>query len=281
MAENRRDFLKKGALLTAGAITAPTIFSACSKAVEQKKFGVQIYSVRNQLQEDFEGTINALAEIGFSYIEGYGLGLDGNILGRTPEEFKAITDQAGLDIVSCHSTWFTAEEAPVMVEASQKLGLKYNVIPYLSQDNRKDYDQKADTLNEVGSLFSEAGIGFGYHNHDFEFFELEDGRIPMEILIEGTDPALVDFEADLYWVAKAGFKPMELIQKYPGRFKMFHVKDADENLDQTTVGTGIIDFQTILSNKEQAGLEYYFVEDERTGTPLENLKGAFGYLQSI
>jgi len=102
-------------------------------------------------------------------------------------------------------------------------------------------------------------------------------------MIENTDPKLVTFEADLYWVVKAGADPIALIDKYPGRFSLYHVKDADKSLEQTTVGAGTIDFKTLLSAKmkEKAGLEYYFVEDERTETPLENIKGAIDYLREL
>ena len=95
-----------------------------------------------------------------------------------------------------------------------------------------------------------------------------------------TESELVKFEADLYWVTKGGTDPMDSINKFPGRFSLFHVKDVDEDLEQTTVGTGIIDFKAILNSRERAGLEYYFVEDERTDDPFGNLKADFDYLNT-
>lgn len=237
--------------------------------------------MRNQLQSDFDGTLKKLGEIGYTYIEGYGLEPDGMILGRTPEAFSESLQQAGLRHVSCHCSWFTPEQAPVMIEAAKALGVDYLVIPWLSQEQRADFEITASNLNQLGDMLDIAGIGFAYHNHEFEFEPLSDGRIPMEILIENTDPELVAFELDLYWVVNAGARPMDLIRKYQGRFPMFHVKDADSELEQTTVGTGIIDFENILSNKQLAGLSYYFVEDERTNDPITNLQNAYDYLQSL
>lgn len=103
----------------------------------------------------------------------------------------------------------------------------------------------------------------------------------MEILIEGTDPDKVDFQLDLYWVVKAEKDPLKIIDKYPGRFMAFHIKDANEELNQTTIGTGIIDFKTILENQKSAGYKYYFVEDERLDAPLMNVKAGHDYLRNL
>lgn len=256
----------------------------CSKTEPEapvKEFGVQVYSLRNQLGDDFDGTLKKVAETGYAYIEAYAMGTNGKIYGMEPEEYKKKVEDLGMKVVSAHSSYFTPEEAPIMIETAKKAGLDMVIVPYLSEDLRGDYDAIAENLNEVGAMFKEAGIEFGYHNHAFEFEETSDGRIPLEILIEGTDPENVSFQADLYWVVNAGHDPMELINKYPGRFNSFHVKDADVDLNQTTVGTGIIDFKTILENSDKAGIMYFFVEDERTDDPFANIKGAFDNLQKL
>lgn len=249
--------------------------------VMQKKVGVQIYSVRNELEKDFNGTLEKLSEIGFNYIEAYGLSTDGTLYGMSPTDYKNTVEYNGMSLVSSHSTYFTVEEAPVVIKAAKQAGLEYVIVPWLNEDLRSDYDAIAKTFNEVGAMFKEAGIGFGYHNHDFEFFPIEDGRIPLEILIEGTDPENVDFQLDLYWVAKAGSDPVAFINKYPGRFASFHVKDADKELNQTTVGEGIIDFKTILSAPKVSGMKFYFIEDERTDDPIGNLSKGLGNLKNL
>lgn len=246
-----------------------------------KEIGVQVYSVRNELEKDFSGTLKKLSEIGFTNIEAYGLRVDGTMYGMTPAAYKEEVEKYGMNLVATHSTYFTVEDAPVIIEAAKEAGVKYLVIPYLSEELRGDYDAIAENLNQVGAMFKDAGISFGYHNHDFELIPLEDGRIPLEILLEGTDPENVEFELDLYWVVKAGADPASIIEKYQGRFSAFHVKDADTDLNQTTVGNGIVDFQSILKNGDMAGMKYYFVEDERTDDPFANLQAAYSYLLKL
>lgn len=275
---SRRKFIKTTSYVAAGSLLLPM---ACAnrKLNGDKKIGVQVYSVRDALQKDFAGSMKQIADIGYSFVEAYGMDLEGKLFGMTPTEYKKIVNDLGMELISTHATYFTPEQAPKIIAASHEAGIKYLIMPWLAEDMRHDYSKIADNLNRVGELFRGSGIRFGYHNHNFEFIK-EDNQVPLEILLEGTQPDLVTFEADLYWVTKAGAKPMELLSKYPGRFSLLHVKDADKELNQTTVGSGIIDFETILNNKEVAGVEYYFVEDERTETPFENLKGSFTYLNA-
>ena len=284
---SRRDFLKKTAIFGLGATSLPIISSACGAKEEQvvkpaKEFGVQIYSAREQLMQDFEGTLQKIADMGYDYIEAFGLGTDGMYFGQTsPADLKAMVNGMGMRIESTHTSYFTAEDAPVMVEAAKAAGVKQLIIPYLTQDQRTDYLAHAENMNAVGKYFKEAGIEFGYHNHDFEFTPLEDGTLPMEILLENTDPELVNFQLDVYWIRKAGFEPLEFLAKHPGRYTSYHVKDANTDLDQTTVGTGIIDYDTLLAKNGEVGIKYVFVEDERTDDPLANIKAAHDYLENL
>jgi len=274
---SRRKFLKTSSFIAAGGMLLPMASMASSR--RNKKIGVQVYSVRDALQKDFAGSMKKLADIGYTYIEAYGLDLEGKLFGMAPAEYKKIVNDLGMKLLSAHATYFTPEQAPKIIAASHEAGVKYLIMPWLAEDMRHDYSKIAENLNRVGELFKGTGIKFGYHNHDFEF--IKDGdKVPLEVLISETQPDLVTFEADLYWVTKAGANPMELINKFPGRFSLFHVKDSDSKLDQTTVGSGIIDFSTILNNRKKAGMEYYFVEDERTDKPFENLKGSFDYLNA-
>jgi len=254
-----------------------------SEAVKTKDIGVQIYSVRNQLKEDFNGALKKLAEIGYKYIEGYGLGLDGVFLQTiAPKEFNKIVSDLGMELISTHCSYFTADEAQKTIDASLEARLQYVIIPSLPNELKESvetYKQVAENFNKVGELFKPSGLKFGYHNHAFEFEE-KDGQVPLEILLNETQADLVTFEADLFWVVKGGTDPMDLINKFPGRFSLFHVKDMDENQEQTTVGSGNLDFETILNSREKAGLKYYFVEDERTDDPFGNLKAAFDYLNA-
>lgn len=262
------------------------LLAACSERQpivkkSDKEVGVQIYSVRNELSQNFDSTLAALSDVGFDYIEAYGLSTDGKLYGMNPLEYKKAVEKHGMKLISTHSDYFTAEEAPIMIKAAKEAGLKYVIIPWISEDLRSDYEAVAENLDSIGAQFKEAGMGFGYHNHDFELYPTESGHIPLEILLEGTDPENVDFQLDLYWVVKAESDPMEIINKYPGRFAAFHIKDSDADRNQTTVGTGIIDFETVLSNQKTSGYKFYVVEDERTDDPFLNLKNAFEYLQAL
>jgi len=291
---DRRKFIKKGTYVALGGMILP--YACASKknsegekpevmngeSVEKsiKKIGVQAYSVRDALQEDFSGSMKKIADMGYEYIEAYGLSLDGKLFGMTPAEYKKIVDDLGMKVISSHATYFTPDQAPALIEASQAAGLEYLVIPWLGEELRTDYMKIADNLNKVGELVNQAGLKFGYHNHNFEF-EKQGDKYPLEIMLENTDPDLVTFEMDIYWVVNAGADPMALINKYPGRFSLYHVKDANPELEQTTVGQGIIDFKELLSARKKAGLDYYFVEDERTDDPFGNLKAAIDYLNQL
>jgi sugar phosphate isomerase/epimerase len=282
--ETRRDFLKKAAYLTAGAATLPMVGAACASTEKtaEKEIGVQLWSVRNQLEADFDKTISEIAAIGFDHVEAFGLSTSGIFPGLiTPNQYEHVVKSAGMRIASCHSSYFTPEDAPTIIESAKRLETDWVIIAWLAEDMRNGYYEHAENMNKIGEQFKAAGIGFGYHNHEFEFFETEEGEIPLEIMIENTDPDLVKFQADLYWIKKAGVDPLGFVQKYPGRFCSYHVKDADMNLDQTTVGDGIIDFESILKENSKTGVEFVFVEDERTDTPIENVKNGYNHVKNL
>jgi len=282
--KTRREFLKKSAFIAAGASTLPLINLGCaaSKQASSKEIGVQLWSVRELLEQNFEEAIAKVAEIGFDYVESFGLSPTGIFPGLiTANQYERTVASTGMRIASSHSSYFQSEEAPIVIESAERLGVDWAIIAWLSEEHRSDYYTVAENLNAIGEQFKDAGIGFGYHNHDFEFIETEEGEIPLEILLENTDPELVSFQADLYWVIKSGFDPLEVIQKYPGRFCSYHVKDANEALEQTTVGTGIIDFASILAENATTGIQYVFVEDERTEDPLLNIGNGLKFLRNL
>ena len=289
---NRRNFIKTSTYVAAGSVLLGT--ASCSpesKKQETKEalppppkkmeVGIQVYSVRNQLKEDFEGTMKKVAEIGYKTIEGYGLGLDGLFLGKyTAADYKKIVTDLGMKLIATHCGYFTAEDAPKMIEASKAAGLEYLVVPGLPgklRESADSYKSVAETFNKVGEQCTAAGIKFGYHNHASEF-EVTDGQLPMDILIGETEKNLVEFEADLFWIVKANHNPIDLIKKYPGRISLFHVKDANQEKEGETVGKGIIDFKSIFEIGKKSGLKYYFIEDERTDDPFANIKADYDYM---
>ena len=245
------------------------------------KPGLQVYSVRNQLNEDFEGTMEQLAKIGYKHLEGYGLGTDGIFLDKiTPAHYSKVIKDLGMELKATHCSFTMHDKAQKMIDAAGETGVEYLIIPYTPDEVRTTADEWkgiAENYNKIGELCNKAGMKFGYHNHDFELIEL-DGIIPEELLIENTETDLVHFEADLFWVTKGGYDPLKLIEKYPGRIQLFHVKDATPDLEGTTVGEGIIDFEKLFNAAKADVLEYYFIEDEREDDPFKNITADLEYM---
>ncbi|MEZ5071988.1 MAG: sugar phosphate isomerase/epimerase [Bacteroidales bacterium] len=285
MKTNRRDFLRQSSLFAAGALVLPSL-SAKGRLfppASPMKPGLQIYSVRNQLRDGFEPVMKKVADIGYKYIEGYGLGTDGQFLGSiAPGHFKQVIADLGMELKATHCSYAEAKEAGKMVDAAAETGMEYLIIPYTPDNLRPNADgwkKVAENFNKIGEMCKSAGLKFGYHNHAFEFEPL-DGIIPQELLVEATDPGLVCFEADLFWVTKGGYDPVKLLKKFPGRFPLLHVKESDEEGEETTIGDGIIDFKTIFETGRKDVVEYYFVEDERTEDPYMHIKDDYDYVSS-
>ena len=283
---HRRKFLKQSLGLGAGALTLPALFQVgCSTTgvnARRAQMGLQVYSVRNQLKADFAGTLKQVADIGYKNIEAYGLGKDGSYLRKIKaSEYKKICNDLGMNLVATHCGYVEASDAQGYIDGALASGVEYLIVPYLGGEMRKsidDYKRVAENFNAVGQQAKAAGLKFGYHNHAFEFESME-GQTPMQVLIDETDPAYVRFELDLFWITKGGLDPVVFIDKNTGRFSCFHVKDATTDLKAATVGSGTIDFATIFARNRKY-LSYYFVEDERTDTPLQNVRAAHDYLKA-
>jgi sugar phosphate isomerase/epimerase len=277
MKTNRRDFIKTSSMIAAGSILLPSFTLAASKM----KPGLQVYSMRNQLGDDFEGTMEYIAKVGYKHIEGYGLGTDGKFLGKiSPSHYQKVIGDLGMELKATHCSYTTPDKAQKMIDAAKETGLEYMIVPYTPDNDRKTADgwkEVAENFNKIGEMCNKVGIKFGYHNHDFEFKEL-DGIIPQELLIESTEASLVHFEIDLFWTIKGGYDPLKLLKKYPGRIQLFHVKDATPALEESTVGEGIIDFKSIFTAGKADAIEYYFIEDERTDDPYKNIKADYEYM---
>lgn len=261
--KTRRNFIKTAALFAAGSILFPKF--ACSAGKPQ--VGLQIYTVRDAIEKDFKGTLQKVAEIGYTNIEAAGYNAaDGTFYGLKPKEFQSFISGLGMNLISSHAS-FIPSQAQKVIDDAAEAGLKYLIFPYLAEYARRsisDYKRLAEIFNTYGELCNKAGIKFGYHNHDFEFSKLND-QIPYDVLLNETDPKLVCMELDIYWIEKAGFKTLDYFEKYPGRFEIWHVKDMDNTAEKdiTEVGNGIIDFGKMFAQKEKAGLKYSFIEMDR------------------
>lgn len=280
---NRRSFVKSLMLGTAGAACLSKSGFVDSAFAKKKlsKIGVQLYTVRRELEADFEGTLAKVAGLGYREVEFAGY------YGRTPAQVKAILTRYGLAAPSAHFQSVVASGGVrEAIEAAQVIGHKYLVYAWLPPEERKsldDYKRLVERLNRAGEECKRAGIQFGYHNHDFEFAPME-GRIPYDLILEGADARLVKMELDLYWITKGGQSPLAYFRKHPGRFPLVHVKDMDSTPKRyfTEVGRGTIDFREIFAASKQAGIKHYFVEqDETPASPFDSIKTSIDYLKRL
>lgn len=285
----RRDFIQQAALSGGILILSPSELYK----VKASHIGLQMWSVRDDADKDPLGTITKLAAMGYKELEGYKYA-DGKFYNWTPKEFKTQLTHLGLKMTSAHTavnlqSWDAqkndlSEEMKKCIDAHAELGVKQLLCPYIDNEHRNAEDMKAllDILNHTGVACKKAGFQFGYHNHDFEFVKT-DGKYLMDVILEGTDPDLVIWEMDLYWVKFAQEDPIRWIKKYPGRIHAFHVKDMANTSEHETieVGDGTIDFADIFTHSKEAGVNYYFIELENYRTTsmkgveksLKNLKG--------
>ena len=253
----------------------------------QDKFGgLTLYTVRNEMGSNPEETLKAVADVGYKYIEAADY-KDGKFYNMSPEEFKNQVTELGMKPLSAHMGSVTLENADQQIADAKAAGFKYFVLPVplmgyfkFDQESRSlkmtgEIEELTDIINTLGKKCKEAGLELLYHNHDFEYKKDENGIVPIEYFMENTDPAYVNFQVDLYWVVKAGADPIAYMEKYPGRYKVWHIKDMDDQGRFAPVGTGSIDFAKILEKKEVSGMEYYIVEQDRTFDgmkPLEAIK---------
>jgi sugar phosphate isomerase/epimerase len=286
---NRRTFLE---ILTAAAVL-PRHLSWAAAEHRIEKIGLQLYTVRDQMKADFDGTVAKVASIGYKEVEFAGY------FGRTPEQVRAVIDRHGLTSPSCHVEYAVlSDQWPSVIESSKTIGQSYIVCPWIPEEIRKQPDawkRAIDTFNHAGEISKKSGIQFAYHNHWFEFLPVN-GKLPYDMLLEQCDPDLVKMELDLCWITVAGADPLTYFNRYPGRFPLVHVKDmkklpkvsasggqdfGDSLKDMTAVGSGIIDWKRIFAQSEKAGIKHYIVEHDKPEAPFESIKISYDYLSKL
>jgi len=262
-------------MASATVIAFPSCVTQLTNATDFE-VGLQLYTVRDALSADLIGTLRKVAEIGYKKIESAGYA-DAKIYGYSGSEFKKMIGDLGLEHVSAHIPLehFRGDFDAVLALA-QSSGQQYIVLPWLNDADRSSIDQYkayAELLNQRGEEAKREGLTVCYHNHDFEFRML-DGELPIDILLNETDPDLVKMETDLYWIVKAGYDPIAFFNKNPGRCALWHVKDMDTSPEQmfTEVGNGTIDFKPIFDNQEKAGMKYYFIEQDQSEDPMKSIE---------
>ncbi len=270
-------------LLRKRILTLCIILLTLAVQAQDRFGGLALYTVRDDMLKNAVETLKAVADAGYAYVEAAGYN-EGKFYGMKPQDFNKTLKEVGLEPVSTHQGGLTLENADQMIADVKAAGFKYFVIPVPPMGHFKveegkmgmsdDLEFLTELLNTVGKKCKAAGLELLYHNHDFEFMKNSNGVVPIEYFLENTDPGTVNFEMDLYWVTRAGADPLAYFEKYPGRFKLWHVKDMDEEGKFAPVGTGKIDFSRILNEKDKSGMIYYYVEQDRTWDkkPLDVIK---------
>lgn len=287
MSTNRRAFLRNSAFATLG-LTLP--FRGKSAAGEElfrfqknHTFGLQLWTVKEDLGANPKDTLAKIASYGYKQVESFE-GKDGMFWGMGNKAFKKYMDELGMTIISSHCN-NTVDFERKAAEAAE-IGMKYLICPYKGpQKSIEDFKKFADEFNKSGEICKKNGIRFAYHNHDYSFKPV-DNKIPQVVMMDNTDKELVDFEMDIYWVIAAGEDPKKWFAKYPDRFKLCHVKDlkkTDKGHESVQIGTGTIDFASILKAGTSHGLKYYIVEQEAfTGTnPLASAAADARYMSGF
>lgn len=244
--------------------------------------GLALYTVRDAMTNDARATLEKVAQAGYVNIESAGYS-NGKFYNLSPADFKALLAEMKLTPISAHQGTVNFDNVDQQIADLKTAGFKYFVIPvppmgtFVYDAVNKRMGMKggakalAETLNKLGEKCKAAGLELLYHNHDFEFSKDDDGNVVLDYLLEHCDKSVVNFQMDLYWVTKAGQDPVAYFKRYPGRFKIWHVKDMDDQGRFAPVGNGHIDFKRILANKKLSGMKYFYVEQDAcfNETPLE------------
>jgi sugar phosphate isomerase/epimerase len=287
----RRTFLQQAGAFASAAVVVPL-----PQRRAPYKMGLQLFTVRAALARDVEGTLKYIAGLGYEEVETYGFdpqamgyyGLPAKAFAERLRDHKLTTPSGHYDLNRFASTSVDDLTRYVdrCIEGAHALGQSYITWPLLDAGDRtiEKFKMVAERLNTIGGQITKAGLELAYHNHDFEFVE-QNGQIGYEIILKDTDPALVNLQMDLYWIARGSkLTANEWFKRAPGRFVMWHVKDMHKiSRDYTELGNGSIDFSRIFPDATLAGLKHYFVEQggNFTHDPLRSIADSAEYMKRV
>lgn len=311
---NRRNFFQT-------ALTGTAAFASLAHAAPLHPIGLQLFSLPKLLEKDLSQTLTMLQTMGYRELELFGpypfsvaeahanwnaitpmLGFSGSgYFGLSAREFGKLLKENKLRVPAIHTDWMTLQQNMAAIgDAADVLGFSYAAIPFIPDHLRKtldDYKKIADEFNKVGEAARKVGVKFGYHNHGYGLQPLE-GQVPLQLLLERTDPKLVYFEMDVFWTAAGGADPVEYLKTYTGRYHLMHVKDMRERKRfsgdggspqqwmelfpyMTTVGNGVLDLTAIISQAKASGVKHFFIEQDLVADPATALKQSFDQLQAL
>jgi sugar phosphate isomerase/epimerase len=268
-----------------GAAAMISRFGWSSAEHHIEKIGLQLYTVRDAMKKDFEGTLARVAKVGYKEVEMAGYLDNLSNPNPAPKRVRELLDSNGLSAPSSHIpyTGLSPENWPHAIEISETLGHKYIVNPSIDRQLVKTIDgwkKAAETFNRAGEESLRSGIQLAYHNHVEEFKPI-DGQLPYDVLLSESDPKYLQMEMDLGWAHHAGVDPLKYFSKYPGRFPLVHVKDFDKSGKMTEVGSGEIDWKAIFAKSDLAGIKHYFVEHDEPKSPFDSIQKSYAYLEKL
>ena len=277
---SRRNFLKASGLLATGSLLLPDLIQAASRR-SVKDVGLQLYTVRNEMLKDNVGTLKQVASLGYKEIESAGSD-KGSYYGFKPAEMKKVCNDLGMTLRSGHVHY--DDKWQQTIDDAVQSGQEYLIVSVMPSNGQTvdNYKKVAEIFNKAGEACKKSNITFGYHNHDSEF-DKDNGKVLYDVLLENTHPEYVKMEMDLGWVIVTGNDPLAYFAKYPGRFPLWHLKDMDLKAKHSVeFGKGSLDVKKMLKNAKEAGMKYFFVEQEEyTRTAFECLKYNMDYLKKV
>ncbi|WNS45643.1 sugar phosphate isomerase/epimerase [Paenibacillus sp. MMS20-IR301] len=243
------------------------------------KVGLQLYTLREELEQDFEGTLRKVAELGYSGVEFF------HFFGRTAEQVKALLAETGLVALGAHRPYdVMLNDTEQEISFNLEIGNKNLIVPYLTEEQR-NWEEAAANLRLIGEKCKAGGAVLAYHNHDFEFTEKVDGRPAFDYIFEAAPAEQLQVELDTCWVHFAGYDPVEYINKYAGRLPIIHLKDVKKHVDgspETVVlGEGEVNLPAIIEAAAAAGVEWAVVEqDFCSRDPLASVTDSLNWIKT-
>jgi sugar phosphate isomerase/epimerase len=316
-----RDFLRNSGALAISGLLFQKLDAASffSDYAHLNKIGLQLFSIPKLLEKDFAGTMKMIADIGYKEVELFGpypfstdeakerwkkivpsVGFSGSgFFGLSIKEVKKILGDNGLSSPSMHTDLSSLQNnMEQLAEGAHELGAMYVILPsYETQPNLDAYKRLADKFNDIGAHAQKLGIRFAFHNHGNGLKEME-GKIPLELIIEQTDPKSVYLQMDIYWTTAGGIDPSTLLDKYPGRYRLIHLKDMTKQARfsgdggdpkqwielwpfMADAGSGVLDLKKIITHAKKSGVEHFILERDMVPDPDVALVKSYKYLSQI
>lgn len=277
---DRRTFVATAGVLIGSTTFPVSHFPLLGRRRKLDRVGLQLYTVRGLMKEDFEGTLAKVAQIGYREVEFAGY------FDHTPADVRAILDRHALASPAAHVSYESITTGwDQVLDAARVIGHRYIVVAWIPEAERKDLDawkRVAERFTKAGEACRGAGLQFAFHNHSYEFQPVA-GRLPYDVLLAGADPQLVKMEMDLFWITNGDQDPLAYFRKYPGRFPLVHVKDMAPGPDRkmVDVGKGKIDWKGLFAQSQLAGIEHYFVEHDEPPDPIASIQASYEYLRQL